>query len=102
MDRKDFHYCFSIGQEIVHSIERVKTTTDDEPVKVVILTACGELKVDKPFTISDNPYDVSLRKFVMKLNSRIFSLFSGHGLGKSISSPSNNVFHHSVDFSVFH
>lgn len=39
-------------------IERVKTTTDDEPVRSVILTECGEIKIEKPFTISDNPYDV--------------------------------------------
>jgi len=39
-------------------IERVKTTTDDEPVESVILTECGEIKVEKPFYISDNPYDL--------------------------------------------
>lgn len=39
-------------------IERVKTTTDDEPVKSVILTECGELPIDEPFYVSDNPYDI--------------------------------------------
>lgn len=47
-----------IGQDVVHKIERVKTTTDDEPVSSVIITECGEVEVDKPFYISDNPYDI--------------------------------------------
>jgi peptidyl-prolyl cis-trans isomerase B (cyclophilin B) len=39
-------------------IERVKTTTDDEPVESVILTECGEIELDEPYHISDNPYDI--------------------------------------------
>ncbi|CRK93634.1 CLUMA_CG007164, isoform A [Clunio marinus] len=46
------------GQDVVHKIERVKTTTDDEPVSSVILSECGEIEVDKPFYVSDNPYDI--------------------------------------------
>lgn len=49
---------FHSGQEVVHKIERVKTTTDDEPFQAVILTECGEIKTEKPFWISDDPYDV--------------------------------------------
>lgn len=55
---KVFVISFSLGQDVVHTIERVKTTTDDEPIVSVILTACGEIKVDEPFFISDNPYDI--------------------------------------------
>lgn len=42
----------------MHMIERVKTTTDDEPVQAVILEECGDVEMNKPFYISDNPYDV--------------------------------------------
>lgn len=48
----------SSGLDIVHSIERVKTTTDDEPVQSVILTECGDVETEKPFFVSDNPYDL--------------------------------------------
>jgi peptidyl-prolyl cis-trans isomerase B (cyclophilin B) len=41
------------GQEWAHVIERVKTTTDDEPAEAVVITACGELKIDRPYTIND-------------------------------------------------
>lgn len=47
-----------VGQEIVHTIERVKTTTDDEPVSSVMISECGEIETEKPFFISDNPYDI--------------------------------------------
>lgn len=56
--RKDFIITFSLGQDVVHTIERVKTTTDDEPIKSVIITECGQIEVDSPFYISDNPYDI--------------------------------------------
>lgn len=46
------------GQEWIHVIERVKTTTDDEPVKTVIIKSCGELKIDEPYYISDDMYDL--------------------------------------------
>jgi peptidylprolyl isomerase len=46
------------GQEVVHMIERVKTDTDDIPVKPVILKACGDVETDGPFVISDDPYDI--------------------------------------------
>lgn len=39
-------------------MERVKTTTDDEPVRTVLLTECGEIGTPEPFWISDNPYDI--------------------------------------------
>lgn len=39
-------------------MERVKTTTDDEPVESLILAECGEILLEKPFFVSDNPYDV--------------------------------------------
>jgi peptidyl-prolyl cis-trans isomerase B (cyclophilin B) len=46
------------GQEWMHVIERVKTTTDDEPVEAIIINSCGELKVDAPYFIHDNMYDL--------------------------------------------
>lgn len=46
------------GQDIVHMIERVKTDTDDIPLQPVILQACGDKPIDKPYVISDDPYDV--------------------------------------------
>lgn len=49
--------CF-LGQEHVHAIERMKTTTDDEPVSTVMISECGEIETEKPFFISDNPFDV--------------------------------------------
>lgn len=47
-----------LGQDIVHVIERVKTTTDDEPVKTVMIEACGEIEVAEPFFITDTPYSL--------------------------------------------
>ncbi|XP_070496603.1 peptidyl-prolyl cis-trans isomerase, rhodopsin-specific isozyme [Chironomus tepperi] len=46
------------GQEWIHVIERVKTTTDDEPFEPVMLSSCGELELSKPYWTSDNPYDI--------------------------------------------
>jgi hypothetical protein len=42
----------------VHTIERVTTTTDDEPVMSVIIEECGEIKIDEPFYVNDTPYDI--------------------------------------------
>lgn len=39
-------------------IERVKSTTDDEPVKTVMIEACGEIEVDEPFFVTDKPYSL--------------------------------------------
>lgn len=42
----------------MHLIERVKTTTDDEPVQSVIIDGCGDIEVTEPFFISDTPYSL--------------------------------------------
>lgn len=56
--KKYFFSTFRAGQDIVHTIERVQTTTDDEPVISVVISGCGDIKVEKPFYISDNPYNI--------------------------------------------
>lgn len=60
-------------------IERVKTTTDDEPVKAVIISECGDLKVDKPFYISDTPYNIwgwiKAAAVPVTMSFTIFSIF---------------------------
>lgn len=42
----------------MHIIERVTTTTDDEPVTAVIINECGELPTEEPFYVNDTPYDI--------------------------------------------
>lgn len=39
-------------------IERVTTTTDDEPVTSVIIEGCGEIPTEAPFYVNDTPYDI--------------------------------------------
>lgn len=45
------------GQNVVHAIEKVKTDTDDYPVKPVIITECGDSPISSPYVISDDPYE---------------------------------------------
>ncbi|XP_059617841.1 peptidyl-prolyl cis-trans isomerase, rhodopsin-specific isozyme [Phlebotomus argentipes] len=47
------------GQGIVHDIERVKTNTNDIPVKPVRIVRCGNLRMKQSYTISDDPYDLA-------------------------------------------
>lgn len=35
-------------------LERITTTTDDEPVLSLIISECGEIEVEEPFYTSDN------------------------------------------------
>lgn len=45
------------GQNVIHSVEKVKTDTDDFPVHPVIITDCGDEPLPEPFLISDDPYE---------------------------------------------
>lgn len=77
--KKNLIFACLAGQDVVHMIERVRTTTDDEPVEAVILTECGDVKVEKPFFISDNPYDiwgwVKAAAVPLTMSFTIFSIF---------------------------
>lgn len=44
-------------QAIIHAIEKVKTDSDDSPLKPVVITECGDEPMNKPFTVSDDPYE---------------------------------------------
>lgn len=44
-------------QGIIHAIEKVKTDSDDSPLKPVVITECGDEPLKKPFTVSDDPYE---------------------------------------------
>ena len=39
-------------------VERISTTTDDEPVLAVIISDCGEIELEQPFYTSDTPYNI--------------------------------------------
>lgn len=45
------------GQGIVHKIEKVKTDNDDFPSKIVEITDCGDVPLNEPYIISDDPYE---------------------------------------------
>lgn len=45
------------GQGYVHMVERVRTQTDDTPERPVIVSACGEMPMGDPYTVSDNLYE---------------------------------------------
>lgn len=44
-------------QAIIHAIEKVKTDSDDQPLKPVVITECGDEPLKSPFTVSDDPYE---------------------------------------------
>ncbi|XP_059485043.1 peptidyl-prolyl cis-trans isomerase B-like [Neocloeon triangulifer] len=46
------------GQSIVHEIELVKTDTEDHPIEDVVVIDCGELPLNLPLIISDQPYEL--------------------------------------------
>lgn len=45
------------GQKIVHTIEHLPTDSDDRPLKPIVIAATGSIQTEKPFIISDNPYE---------------------------------------------
>lgn len=44
-------------QGIIHAIEKVKTDSDDHPLKSVYITECGDEPMNAPFVVSDDPYE---------------------------------------------
>ncbi|CAB3366082.1 Hypothetical predicted protein [Cloeon dipterum] len=46
------------GQSIVHEIEMQKTDTEDHPEEDVVIVDSGELPLNLPFIIADQPYDL--------------------------------------------
>jgi hypothetical protein len=45
------------GQEIVQKIELLETDTEDHPKEDVVIADCGELALNVPFIVSDQPYE---------------------------------------------
>lgn len=45
------------GQEIIQKIELLETDTDDHPKQDVVIADCGELALNVPFIVSDQPYE---------------------------------------------
>lgn len=45
------------GSGVLHTIEKVKTDTDDFPMKPVVITDCGEIEISSPYYVSDNLYE---------------------------------------------
>lgn len=60
-------------------IERVKTTTDDEPVKTVMIDKCGEIHIGAPFYVKDTPYDmmgwIKAAAFPLTMSFTILGIF---------------------------
>lgn len=44
-------------QGIIHAIEKVKTDSDDRPLKPVVITECGDEPLKSPYYVSDDPYE---------------------------------------------
>lgn len=49
---------------------KVKTDSDDIPLKPVVITDCGDIQVTSPYYVSDNPYEYVL--FLVKILICIF------------------------------
>lgn len=46
-----------IGQGYVHTVEKVRTDTDDVPERPVLVSACGDQPMGQPFSVSDDLYE---------------------------------------------
>jgi hypothetical protein len=42
---------------LIHKIELLETDTEDHPKEEVVIAECGELPLNVPFIVSDQPYE---------------------------------------------
>lgn len=50
--------CFKVveGMDVIFKIEQTKTDSDDKPTVPIVISESGTLKLEKSYTISDDPY----------------------------------------------
>lgn len=61
MRKESYHFLLLLqvidGQAVVHRIEQLKTNSDDQPVKPVVIMESGIVLTPAPFYISDDSYE---------------------------------------------